>query len=79
MLESTNRYFHRRRARERMKTIRVLLFIMALLLVFIDVRAVDFLLHGPDVLHVIADGDALRVLPYRLSIQKVAERLSLKL
>lgn len=52
---------------ERMKTLRVVLFVIAFLLFLVDVRAVEFLLHGPDVLHVVPDGDAFRALPYRLT------------
>ncbi len=52
---------------ERMKTVRVVLFVIAFLLLLVDVRAIGFLLHGPDVLHVAQEGDAFRVLPYRFT------------
>jgi hypothetical protein len=48
-----------------MKPLRVLLMFGALLLLILDFRAVEFVLHGPDVLHVIDEGDGIRILPYR--------------
>ncbi len=50
-----------------MKAVRAILIVAAVLLILIDVRAIDFLLHGPDVLHVVPDGEGLRVLPYRMT------------
>ncbi len=48
-----------------MKPLRVLLMVGALLLLILDIRAVEFVLHGPDVLHVVNEGDGFRILPYR--------------
>lgn len=50
-----------------MKAVRAVLIVATVLLILLDIRAVDFLLHGPDVLHVVPDGDGLRVLPYRMT------------
>ncbi len=50
-----------------MKAVRAVLIVAAVLLILLDVRAVEFLLHGPDVLHVVPESDGLRVLPYRMT------------
>ena len=46
-----------------MRSLRLSLIVITIVLLLVEVRSVSFLLHGPDVLHVVAEGDALRVVP----------------
>lgn len=50
-----------------MKALRVLLFVVAFVLLLLDVQAAEFALYGPDVKQVVPDGDGFRMLPYRMT------------
>jgi hypothetical protein len=50
------------------KLIRTFLFAMLAVLLIVDLRVAELMLHGPDVLQVVGDGEGWRVVPMRVGV-----------